>query len=280
MTGLDTAGVSPLTIWETADLGGEEGLFLGGASDFAPAKAFDQIFVLFNTQKTLTRTDGALGITAFGAPGFPTTGIVAGPNLKIADPNGVSVGANQFGLGSNGILNVPNAATPPTVIPGATEVLVYNQTGALKASGGNSVLTTIAPTGGGSNAAGTLFSKPIDWKAGTVQTVGATVATVTQTDVIPDNSSVTLEVYLQGRETTTGDIASTMFLMRARRVAGVLTLVNVETVLETFATGSDAALVAATAVIDVSANTLRLRVTGVAATTIEWDGDMRVRINA
>lgn len=124
-----------------------------------------------------------------------------------------------------------------------------------------------------------MSQRTIGWKSGVVQTVGAVAATVCATDTIPDGSTVHLKCYLQGRETTTGDIASTVFTHRARRVAGVLTLVGVPTVLQSFAAGSDAAIAGATAAVVLVGNTLALQPTGVAATTIEWFGDMRVRIN-
>jgi hypothetical protein len=128
-----------------------------------------------------------------------------------------------------------------------------------------------------------MSQRIIDWKTGVQTTVNAASVIVCASDVIPDNSVVELEITLSGRETTSltnfGEIASTTFLMQARRVSGVLTLVNVPVILKTFAQGSDAALAAATATVDVNANSLRLNATGVIGFTIEWFGSMRIWIN-
>jgi hypothetical protein len=274
MTGLDSTSTNPLTIWETTVSVGET-LMFGTDAAFTPAQTWDSLFGVFNRQafllvNPLNPADaGGMGLFTVAA-GFGTVGAACGPNLKIQDPNFVSVSANQFGLGSN-VLNIPTG-TAPTVSAGNQELLHYNETGAAKVRSGNGVVTTIAPQG-------TSSAYVSDLKAGDAQTIGATTVTVCASDVIPDSSTVTLEVSLQGREATSGDIASTTFLMRARRVAGTLSLVGVETVLVSFALGSDAAINTATAVIDVSANTLRVRATGVAATVIDWAADMKVRIN-
>lgn len=128
-----------------------------------------------------------------------------------------------------------------------------------------------------------MSQRIIDWKSGVATTVNASVVTVTATDVIPDGTTVTLDIFLQGRETTSltnfGEIASTHFIVQATRIAGVLSLVGTPTVVVSFAQGSNAALAGASAAVDVSANTLRLRATGVVGFTLEWFGDMRPRIN-
>lgn len=119
----------------------------------------------------------------------------------------------------------------------------------------------------------------IDWKSGVATTAGAATSTICDSDVIPTNATVTVSVYLQGRETTTGAMASTSFEARGARVAGSLALVGSAIALVTMAAGSDAALATAAASVVLNGNALRLQVVGVAATNVEWFGDMRVRVN-
>lgn len=122
--------------------------------------------------------------------------------------------------------------------------------------------------------------RTIDPKVGVVSTTdAATAATVCASDTIPDSTAVLIEVHLVGRNTSTGGIASTQFVVPAKRVSGTLTVVGSIASLLPFAAGSDAALASCAAAIDVSSNTLRLRVNGVVATTIEWLGSMRLYIN-
>lgn len=121
--------------------------------------------------------------------------------------------------------------------------------------------------------------RAIDWKTGVVSTTGATTVTVCQSDVIPDGSVVTVKYVLNGRETTTGDIASANGEMRFKRVAGILTAVGALVQLTTIALGSDAALLAAVVAVDASGTNIRLRATGVAALTVEWFGSLRIYIN-
>lgn len=120
----------------------------------------------------------------------------------------------------------------------------------------------------------------IDWKTGVVSTVGAVLGVVCDSDVIPEGSTVTVDCFIQGRETTTGALASASFQHRAQfPVAGALTLVGVLFQLLTIALGSDIALAGAVPAIVLSGGRMRLQVTGVAATTIEWFGDMKIRVN-
>lgn len=123
-----------------------------------------------------------------------------------------------------------------------------------------------------------MSQKTIDWKTGVVSTVGATTSTVCDTDAIPTGANVTVDGFLQGRDAA-GLMASTYIHHRGSNVGGVLGLIGTLTSLVTFATGSDAVLATAVAAIVVTGTQLRLQVTGVATKTIEWFGDLRVRIN-
>ena len=124
-----------------------------------------------------------------------------------------------------------------------------------------------------------MNERTIDWKSGEVQTTGAVTVTVCSSDVIPDSTSVMVDCSLEGRSAVSGEMASSRFCFQAKRVAGVLTMTGAQVDIVTFASGSDAALAGCTATVDSNTNQLRLRVTGVAANTIDWFGDMRVRIN-
>jgi hypothetical protein len=110
-------------------------------------------------------------------------------------------------------------------------------------------------------------------------TSGATTVTVCASSVIPDNSIAQVEVLIRGRETTTGELASSKFILQAKRVSGILSLVGSQADLQPFTLGSDAALLSASATLDISANTLRVRATGVTGKDISWSADMRVKIN-
>lgn len=124
-----------------------------------------------------------------------------------------------------------------------------------------------------------MSRRVIDWKAGVATTVGAASAILCETDDLPDGAGATFEIHLQGRELATGDVATAVFQHRARRVAGVLSLVGNLTALLGFAAGSDAALAACAAALLVVGQRVRLQATGVVLTNVEWFGDMRIRIN-
>lgn len=124
-----------------------------------------------------------------------------------------------------------------------------------------------------------MSKKIIDWKSGVVSTSGAALATVCDSDTIPDGATATVECHLQGRETTTGEVASCVIHHRAKRVSGTTSLIGTLTSLLTMATGSDAGLATSVPEVVISSNKLRLQVTGVALKNVEWFGDMRVRVN-
>ena len=110
-------------------------------------------------------------------------------------------------------------------------------------------------------------------------TDAATQTTVAATDTIPDGSTVLVMVHVLGRNTSNGAVASSIQTVPAKRVSGTLSIVGSQVVILTFAAGSDAALNTSTLTIDASSNTIRARVNGVAATTIDWVARIELLIN-
>jgi hypothetical protein len=117
------------------------------------------------------------------------------------------------------------------------------------------------------------------WPAGVVFTTGATTADMPPTDVVPDGTTFLIEVNVQGKDTTSGELASCVFRHQGKRVSGAVQLVGSPSFVVSFVAGSDIALVSATAAILVASNALNIRVTGVATRTIEWWGDLHMRIH-
>lgn len=117
------------------------------------------------------------------------------------------------------------------------------------------------------------------WPTGVVTTTDGTTSTpVCLSAALPNGSTFTIEAYLQGRDAA-GNIASTQLSHRGKVVSGTAALVGSLTGIVSFATGSDTILATSTALIDISAGAARLNVTGVAATTIEWFGELYIRVN-
>lgn len=123
------------------------------------------------------------------------------------------------------------------------------------------------------------IAKIIDIASGTANTTDGVTVTTVCTFTVPLNSNIMLSASLVGKETTTGDIATAKVDHRAKRAGGGASMVGSAVDQVTFAAGSDAALNASVITIDVSGNDVRLRVTGVAATTIDWFGTLIVHVN-
>lgn len=116
-------------------------------------------------------------------------------------------------------------------------------------------------------------------KNGVVTTTNAaTQTTICSSDTIPDDSVGQFLATYIGRDTGTGDVASSSVSGSFKRVAGTLSVVA-SVNLATFAAESDASLATCTATIDASSNTIRQRVNGVALTDIEWFGTLQLWIN-
>ena len=100
--------------------------------------------------------------------------------------------------------------------------------------------------------------------SGSLQTTDATTTTIASCTV-PSNVACRLQVKVTAFESATGDCKSWDLFYNAKNVAGTLTVQKVtESVYE------DAGASAWTAIVDNSGTTLRIRVTGEAAHTIEW----------
>ena len=113
---------------------------------------------------------------------------------------------------------------------------------------------------------------------GEVQTTNATITTVVATGTIPDNTVVSFTVDYIGRSAA-GAIAHATVTGSAKRVSGTLTIVGTPVALLTFVAGSDAALSTSVATVDSSSNTIRARIQGIAATTIDWLATIDLVIN-
>lgn len=109
-------------------------------------------------------------------------------------------------------------------------------------------------------------------------TDAATVTTVVASGTIPDSSVGLVWCSLVGRDTGTGNVASTEAVVSIRRQSGTLTILTPVNLL-TFVAGSDAGLSTCALTIDASSNTVRMRVQGVASTTIDWLGIMEILSN-
>lgn len=96
---------------------------------------------------------------------------------------------------------------------------------------------------------------------------------------IPDGAVTRVSAWVLGRNTATGAVANAEGRQRGKRVSGTLSLVGSLIDLVTMILGSDAALNTSDYRITVSGTTLTLEVKGVAATTIEWQGELTCEIN-
>lgn len=120
-----------------------------------------------------------------------------------------------------------------------------------------------------------MGKKTIDWVSGEVTTTDAT-STVLLSYPIPAGTACMFSAYVIGRNTATGDIITANREAAAKNVSGTSTLIGS---VQSLVTLNDTTMALATVTIDVSAGNARVIVTGLAATSIEWFGDMRPRVN-
>src|SRR5574341_1881376 len=111
-----------------------------------------------------------------------------------------------------------------------------------------------------------MASRTADRSVPTVQTVNATTTTC-GTYTVPTNSACEVTVKVIGRTAGAG-VGTCWRHLAAQRGAGGAVIVGAETPVVADILDAGAALW--TAVLDVSGNDVRVRVTGAAATTIEW----------
>lgn len=114
-----------------------------------------------------------------------------------------------------------------------------------------------------------------DVVTGTGTTTGAVTSTLV-TWTVPSGASVTFDMTVTGRETTSGDTVSRRMAGAAKSVTGVAALVGT---LTSLLSATDATLIGATASVTNSAGTLIGTVTGVALRTIVWEMNINVQIN-
>ena len=111
-----------------------------------------------------------------------------------------------------------------------------------------------------------MATRTIDRTLATLQTTDATTGTC-GTYTVPTSSACQVQAHILGR--TAGAVVGTFWRhLAAQRGAGGAVIVGAETAV--VGDQLDAGAAAWTAVLDVSGNDVRVRVTGAAATTIEW----------
>ena len=105
-----------------------------------------------------------------------------------------------------------------------------------------------------------------------------TVATYT---IATDCNILITDIFAQGKATngTPGEAANATAEHRAKRVGGVLTLIQSILFVLSFPTGSDASLVTCDLQIITSGNNILLQVKGIAGRNISWYGGFTVILN-
>ena len=111
------------------------------------------------------------------------------------------------------------------------------------------------------------------------QTTDATTWVNLVTIPMPGNGTASLQWEVVGRDTTSGEIATSNGTHRAKRVAGTLSMVGNIVTITTFNTGSDSAIRTSAARIEASGDNIILQVRGVSGKTIDWYGKLQALIN-
>lgn len=115
----------------------------------------------------------------------------------------------------------------------------------------------------------------IDWVSNVVVTTDATPTTIATFNV-PAGCAASFVAEITGRNTATGATVVAARRVGAKNVGGVVSLVG--TVLSVM-DSVDTALATVLITMDVSGTSVRVRATGLIATSIEWFVDIRVRLN-
>lgn len=129
--------------------------------------------------------------------------------------------------------------------------------------------------------------KIIHWITGSVQTVGAVTATVASFDLadaaanpdglVSNNCGIRVEGNIQGHDSVSNDTGGKTIARGFKRIAGTVTATDAAS-LAIVTNTLPGQLATATFDCDFSGTVLRLRVTGVVGRTINWFGDMVIRI--
>lgn len=120
--------------------------------------------------------------------------------------------------------------------------------------------------------------KTKEHKRGTATTTDNSTYVDVASIEMASNGTVLLEMKLVGKDTSSGEIATNIAAHRAKRVAGVLSLVGSQVNLVTFTSGSDAgggnAMGSCLSRLLISGNNIKLQVRGAGTRTIEWHGEL------
>lgn len=117
---------------------------------------------------------------------------------------------------------------------------------------------------------------PVEAPLITTSTDWATVATCE----VNENASVLIkDIWVLGRKTSNGNLASALAEHRAKRVSGTLSLVGSILMLLTFTSGSDSGFNSHQVRIQVSGDTLQLQVSPSTTDEIVWYGGFTAIIN-
>jgi hypothetical protein len=209
-----------------------------------------------------------VNITARGSRGVR---LIQGNNVRVeALEHGVAL--NGAGInclaGGIGVLGKANAAKVPTCNP-VGGVVEYVEGGAQKVRTPRGVVTTIASEltngSGGKN-------KLVDRLCDKVQTTNASQTTVVSYQ-LPDDTIATLRATVVARDGATGNSAGYERVLRAKRHGGGAATI-VGSVKKPFDDDQDTAAWDVT--MDVTDNSVRVQVTGAAATMIEWFASVEV----
>lgn len=129
--------------------------------------------------------------------------------------------------------------------------------------------------------------KIIHWVQGQAQTVGAIAVTVASFDLAdaaasPDSQAsngcgIRVEANVQGHDAGSNDTGGKTLARGFKRIAGTVTATDAA-VLAVVTNTLPGNLATATFDVDFSGSIIRLRATGVAGRTIDWFGDMVIRI--
>lgn len=122
-----------------------------------------------------------------------------------------------------------------------------------------------------------MAQRIIDTVTGVVSTTDAATTATVASFTIPSGSAFFAKAAVIGRNTSTGDMTRAELTHQGKNVAGTLSLVG--SLGTPLVLGGDAGLATCTAIIDSSGTSIRVRVSGVALTTIEWMTELRVWLN-
>lgn len=112
-----------------------------------------------------------------------------------------------------------------------------------------------------------MSQNTIDQVRGTIITTDGTQTTLASWTV-PEDSSVAIQANIIARNTSTGAIAAFYKFSGGKNVGGVVSLVG--SILDVVSAIKDLAMLTASCTFDTSGTDIRVRVTGIAATNIEW----------